>query len=146
MFALAAGRGGAINDIFREGVIEIRSGSQPASADDAESGTLLVTITDNGNTHNNTTGENGLEMDDAASGGKVEKKAGQTWRGTAVNSGTAGWFRFFARAHTLGASTTSRRFDGAIATSGAELNMASTAITASQTVTIDGFSVTIPAS
>lgn len=144
--AIAAGRGGAINDIFREGIIEIRSGSQPASANDAESGTLLVTITDNGSAHDSATGENGLEMDDAADLGVVEKKAAQTWKGTAVNSGTAGWFRFFDRSHTTGQSTSARRFDGAVATSGAELNMASTAITASQTVTIDGFAVTIPAS
>ena len=63
-----------------------------------------------------------------------------------ATTGTAGWFRFYANDLTTGASSTAARFDGSVSTSGAQLNMSSTAITAGATTTIDSFTVTMPAS
>jgi hypothetical protein len=86
----------------------------------------------------------GLTFDVSASG--VLAKSG-TWSGTAVADGTAGWFRLcgpLTDAQAL--STTAIRLDGNISTSGANLNLASTTITTSATITIDTFTITVPAS
>lgn len=83
----------SIGTDLNSGTMEIRTGAQPASGDDAASGTLLVTIN--------------LPADafDAAVAG-VAVKAG-TWTGTAVATGVAGWYR----KKNSGAT---RNYDGAI--------------------------------
>jgi len=80
------------------------------------------------------------------SGGVLTKEP-TVWQGTAVADGTAGWFRFEADPNDdQGSSTTFRRFDGSIATNGADLNVASTSITNGSIQTINTFTITIPAS
>jgi hypothetical protein len=128
----------ALQDVFKDGFVKIYTGTQPASADEAPSGTLLVTIYSDGSSA-------GLEFDDATSG-TLTKKATETWSGTAVQTGTAGWFRLQAPGDGEGASITDERMDGAIATSGAQLNMSSTSIVQGAVQTINSFSITIPAS
>lgn len=120
----------AIQDVFDGGYVKIYSGTQPSSPDDAPSGTLLVTIDSN-------TGD-GLHFDDAT-GGVLTKKATETWSGTAVASGNAGWFRLVAKGDSGGSSTTEERIDGACGTSGAELTMSSTAIVAGAVESISTF-------
>ena len=89
---------------------------------------------------------NGLQFAGPASSGKISKDSLQTWSGVAGNTGTAGWFRLCAAIADAGSSsTTLLRLDGSIATSGADLNLASTTITAAATVTIDQFDITVPA-
>jgi hypothetical protein len=86
----------------------------------------------------------GLTFDVSVAG--VIAKSG-TWSGTAAADGTAGWFRLcgpIADAQAL--STTLIRMDGNISTSGANLNLASTTITTSATITVDTFTITVPAS
>lgn len=89
---------------------------------------------------------NALQWGDSAAGTLV-KHPTQTWQGTAAATGTAGYFRFEASVTDAGALDSLEavlRMDGAIATSGAELNMANTAITVSAVQTISSFSVTLP--
>lgn len=89
---------------------------------------------------------NGLLWGNSAAGTLV-KHPTQVWQGTAAATGTAGWFRFEAAvtdAGTLDSSESIMRMDGAIATSGAELNMANTSFTISAVQTINSFSVTLP--
>lgn len=89
---------------------------------------------------------NGLQWGDSAAGTLV-KHPTQVWQGTAAATGTAGWFRFEASVTdpgTLDSTESILRMDGAIATSGAELNMASTSITISAVQTVNSFSVTLP--
>lgn len=120
--------------------INFYTGTQPASADDAATGTLLVTISDNG-------GVGGLNWDTAPSGGSIPKAPAQTWRGTAVASGTAGWFRIYPSAGDPSVlSTTEARVDGAIATSGAQLNASSVTVVSGATQDISSLSITLPAS
>jgi hypothetical protein len=104
-------------------VLEIRTGTQPAAATDAASGTLLVSIT--------------LPSDafGAPASGQMAKSG--TWQGTAVATGTAGWFRIRDAADTAG------RIDGAV---GAELTLDNTSISSGGTVTINTATVTMPAS
>ena len=144
---LAAARGGgSLDEIFRNGVLRIYSGSQPASADAAETGTLLLEVTVSGGAFSGGSPTNGLNFNgEAAASGLMTKESGETWQGTGAANGTAGWFRFYANAYTTGASTTARRFDGVCATSGGQLNMSSTAIVSGVVTTVDTFSITMPA-
>lgn len=138
-------KGGALRDVFQHGVLKIYSGSQPAGADSAATGTLLLTVSVSSGAFAHGAFTNGLTFGDAASGA-IDKAAGETWSGAAVASGTAGWFRFVANpTDSAAASTDLPRIDGNIGTSGADLNMSSTTITAGRTYTIDDFTLTLPA-
>lgn len=90
---------------------------------------------------------NGLKWG-APSAGAIAKLATQTWSGVNGATATAGWFRFIGPVADSGALDTAEqqiRVDGSIATSGAELNLNSTAFTSGATTTISGFSLTVPA-
>ncbi len=108
------------------GTIKIYTGSQPATADIAASGTLLATFT----------------LDNpgfgTASGGTV------TLNGTprtvaASNTGTAGWFRIASG----GGSTI---LDGSVGTSGNQINLNTTSITSGVNVTITSGTISMPTS
>lgn len=89
---------------------------------------------------------NGLKFG-APSAGSISKLASQTWSGVNAASGTAGWYRQYGSVADAGAADTGLvyiREDGAIATSGAELNMSSTALVALATTTISSDTLTIP--
>ena len=92
------------------------------------------------------TAVNALRWGNAAAG-VLAKDSTQTWSGVAVATGTAGWCRFEAAVTDGGAldSTESvKRMDGDVSTSGAVLNLSSTAITNTASQTIDTFSLTLP--
>jgi hypothetical protein len=127
----------SIREIFKNGKIKIYSGTQPASANDAPTGTLLVTITVNGTSQ-------GISFNEA-SNGTISKNPTEVWSGTAVASGTAGWFRLQTYGDTESLSEVDERIDGAIATSGAELNMSNTYIASGAVQTISVFDITINA-
>lgn len=124
------------------GVIDIYSGTQPATADSAVTGTLLGTVTLNSGAFTPGSATNGLTFA-AASSGAVAKSG--TWSFVGVAAGTAGYFRFRANAADAGAvSTTLKRLDGSIATSGGDMNLSNIAITIGAPTTIDTFTFTIP--
>ncbi len=147
--ALASCRGGSFNDIFRNGIMRIFSGAQPATADAVETGTLLVEISVGSGTFVSGSPEFGLNFGETAAGAILGKSALESWSGLAGATATAGYFRFYPNDvdnHTgddSGAEV-KVRFDGAIATSGAQLNMSSTTITNGGTTTIDSVAVTLP--
>jgi len=130
-------------DIFAYGVMKIYTGSQPASADDAPTGTLLLIISKDGVAVVPGTSTNGLEFD-APVDGVLGKKDAHVWSDVALATGTAGWFRFYTNG--IDEDGNGCNFDGAIGTSGAELNLSSTSIVLAATTTIDEFEVTLPAS
>lgn len=136
---------GSFKEILTDGVIRIFPGVQPSTADDAEGASHLVQITLGSGAFTAGQPGNGLEFGTAA-GGTLSKNTGEVWSGVAVASGTAGWFRFYANDMTTGAVSDTVRFDGSISTSGAQLNMSSTAVTTGATTTIDSFTITFPAS
>ena len=128
---------------FANGVIDIYSGTQPATADAAITGTLLGTVTLGSGTFNPGVAANGLTFA-AASGGSANKSG--VWSFNGVAAGTAGWFRLRGNAADTGVlSTTLPRLDGSIATSGADLNLSNLAIAIGAPNTIDSFTFTIPA-
>jgi hypothetical protein len=117
-----------IDSVFNSGTLEIRSGAQPASANDAATGTVLATIA--------------LPADSfAAASGGSKAKAG-TWQDASADAtGTAGWFRMYNTGDT-------QRIDGNVTATagGGDMEIDSVSITAGQTVTVTSFSLDMPAS
>lgn len=147
--AIAACRGGSFNDIFRNSIMRIFSGPQPTTADDVEIGTLLVEISIGSGTFVSGQPAYGLNFGETAINAILGKVLGDVWSGEAVATATAGWFRFYPNdvdnhIGADGGGETKVRFDGAVATSGAQLNMSNTAISSGGTTTIDSVAITIP--
>lgn len=126
----------SIQDTFRGGQIEFYTGLQPATADAAPTGTLLVTV-------KNSSGA-GISFDDAASG-VLTKASAETWNGVCVATGTAGWARMLTPTDGGASSTTDERMDMAVGTSGAQINMSSTSFATGATQTLTALSITLPA-
>ncbi len=82
---------------------------------------------------------------DAPSGGVISKPAGDVWSGVNSAGGTAAYYRICKSDDDGTESTTQPRAQGAISTSGAELNLSSVNLAAGATTTIDQFSLTLPA-
>lgn len=110
--------------------------------------TITKTDTNMGTTTAGTAPVNCLQWGDSAAGA-LSKLSSQTWSGVAGNTGTAGWFRLEASVSDAGALDSAEaisRIDGAIGTSGQELNLSSLTITSGATQTVDTFTLTLPTS
>ena len=122
-------------DKFNNGKLSIYSGTQPAGSNAAPTGTLLVEIT--------------LPADACGSSSAgVFAKSG-TWEDTSADAtGTAGYFRLKETGDDDSLDGNFDRMDGdiTITSGGGELELDSLSITIAQTVTINTFSVTQPAS
>lgn len=131
---------GSFKSIFAGCFIDIYSGTQPASADDAPTGTKLCTIYSDG-------AAAGLNFAANAVNGSLSKLATETWSGTVLNTGTAGWFRVReATDPGTAQSTTAARLDGAIATSGAQMNLGSLSLTQGAPFVLTAANFTLPQS
>lgn len=114
----------------------------------AVSSTLTTITASYANLSGGVTAVNGLKFDYSAAG-VMAKYAGQTWAGDNVASGVAGYFRFTGSAADAGAIDTTAsqlRLDGAISTSGAELNLNNTTLAITARTTISSATSTVPAS
>jgi hypothetical protein len=132
--------GNGFRSIFKDGIIEIRTGAQPATADAAATGTLLGTVTVASGAFTPGSATNGLEFDAPASG-IISKAAAEVWSFNGIATGTAGWFRLKGNALDNDATSTSLpRLDGSIATSGGDMSLSVTAIVTSAPHTVDVFS------
>jgi hypothetical protein len=120
-------------------VIDIYSGNRPATPDAAATGVKLCTIS------NNAAGT-GIHFEgDAPVGGAVVKETTETWKGTVLADGTAGYYRMRRTTDAgVALSTTERRIDGAIATSGGDLNLTSLSLVTGAPVEISSFAINIP--
>lgn len=143
---VATARGHSLADIFKYGVIRIYSGSQPASPQEAETGTLLLEISESGGAFVADADANGL-LWDAYVDGVLSKDGSQTWSGAGIATGTAGWGRVYDNGFDTGADAGEafNRIDFSVGTTGADLTMA-TAVTIGNTKTIDSFDLIIPLS
>lgn len=136
------GFGNAMDRFF----VDLYSGTQPASPDNAPTGTLLMTYTLNGAAE--ASSSQGGTWNGTVTGGKVTRTLTEVMMGTAVASGNAGWGRI--RLHgDSGASSVDgdARIDFSVGTSGADLNLASVAFVSGTTTDILGvLSFTLPMS
>jgi len=91
--------------VFTTPIMEIRDGTRPTDADQADVGSLLCVV----------------DLPDtsyfAAAANGVKLKAG-TWAGTVASSGTPTWFRIMNSADDGSISTTLPRIDGDVGLSG----------------------------
>lgn len=104
--------------------IRIYTGSQPASADDAATGTLLLTLT-----------AVYLKLNAPANGVLTLDGSMGPYQAAATASGTAGWGRL---------EVGSYRIDGSVATSGAQFNLSSTSLGSGDPVTLQSCVITMP--
>ncbi len=122
----------AMTALLNGGTLQIYTGSAPASTTNAVSGltgTLLATLT---------FGSTAFAAA-AASGGTVTANANAiTADSAAAASGTAGYFALVKSDGTTVVAT------GTIGTSGADLNLNSTAISQGATVSCSAFAITMP--
>lgn len=135
---------------LEHGVIYIYSGSQPATADAAATGTLLMIVTVGSGAFAHGTATNGLDFS-AAAAGVLTKDSGEVWSGVglaAAGTGTtAGWFRHCGNpTDNQGVSTTLPRIDGRISTSGAEMSLSNLTIVEGASTTVDTYSLAWPTS
>lgn len=122
---------------FDGGVIRLFSGTQPATADLAETGTLLGEV---------------RRFDDTplifdADGPYLVKPITAQWLFVAVATGTLGWFRVVSSpGDHSGVSYSLPRMDGSIGIlgSGAELTTPSLSVTVGSAYSIDSFFYSIP--
>lgn len=123
--AIIAARLAAVNsDIGASAKIRIYNGTRPANVNTAVSGqTLLAELIGNATAFGSVSGG-------ALTAGAI---AGDS---AADATGTATWFRVFK------ADGTSACVDGDVGTSGADLNLSSTSLTAGQAVNISSFVIT----
>lgn len=131
----------AVRTQLANGTIEIYSGSQPASANDAATGTLLGRVTLNAGAWTAGSVTNGLEFD-AATARQLDKAALETWQFVGIANGTAGWFRFRGNATDAGAADTTEalpRIDGRIAVTGGEMNLSNLNVVTGAITTVDAF-------
>jgi hypothetical protein len=130
--------GSSLGDAIDGGQLIIYSGSAPATADAAATGTVLVTYTEDA------TGSFNLTFEPSTSGGSLVKAAAQTWSGASSASGTGGYFRYVVTGDDGTPSTTQVRIQGTVGGAGADLFLASSEFDGSSTYFIDAFAIAIP--
>jgi hypothetical protein len=128
---------GSFKSLFALGFIDIYSGTQPALPDAAPTGTHLVRVYSDGTT-------TGLSWSSTAPAGVLSKLGSQTWSGTVLANGTAGWFRLVSATDGGALSTTDCRYDGACATSGGEMTLGSLSLIAGAPFVIPSGTFTLP--
>lgn len=115
----------ALSDLADNGYLRIYDGTQPATADTAiTTQTLLAELRFN------------ATAAPAASNGVLTFNA-ITQDSSANNTGTASWFR------ALASDGSTALFDGAVGTSGSDINIATTAIVAGAIVGVSSFVYTV---
>jgi len=132
-----------LQEMFTNGVLNIYSGVQPSSSNDPAQGTLLATITESGGAFVPGAPGNGLNFDTAIQG-VIAKAVAESWQGTGLVDGLAGWARLSGNNLDTGAtSTTLPRIDLAIAQSGGDLNLSNTSIVTGAPTSIGVFQITM---
>ena len=129
-----------LRTLFNLGFLNLYAGPVPSSADDAIVGgthTLLCQIS-----NNNTS--TGITFASSASNGAIVKNLSETWSKAAAATGSASFYRLVSSSDTAASSTTEARLQGAVGTSGADLNLTTTSLNATTVYTIDTFSVSLP--
>jgi hypothetical protein len=135
---LDGGANGGIKGAFNLGFMNIYSGSQPSNADTGATGILLGTVSVNG-------AGGGISFDPSVAG-VIAKAAAELWRFTGLAAGIAGWYRLYEPTDTPATTqSTKARVDGAIGSSGADLNLTNLQIQLGQVNTCDAFTITMPA-
>lgn len=131
----------AVDVGFENCVVDIYSGTQPNSANDAPVGTLLARATLDGGAFAEGAALNGLNFD-ASVNGVLSKNPTAVWKYTGLANGTARWFRLRANGvDDNSVSTTLLRIDGSVGTSTADMILSNLTIAVGAVGTIDKFNI-----
>lgn len=117
------------------GVLEFRSGAQPATANAAATGTVIGTL------------EFAADGFADPSSGTMAKSA-DAWEDPAADAaGTIGWARFRRDADSNGLAPAERRIDFSVTATGGggDIEVQNTVVALGQKITITSFSLTMPA-
>lgn len=132
-------------DVFRNNVIRVYSGTEPADANaDEGSGTLLLEISKDSGVVTPGTLTNGNNFDAIVAG--VLSKDANVWSDAGLANGTAAWYRMYDNGVITGSSETAKRCQGTISTSGTTFILSSTSVKLGATTTLDTANFTMPAS
>lgn len=126
---------GSLKTALDGAFIYIYDGAVPATADEAITNTLLmkISVADDGVT--------GLTFEATADDGVLTKTAAEVWKGTAIATGTAAFFRMSVAAPTAN-SATEVRLQGTVGTSVLnELVFNSAGLTTGDTRTLNLFQI-----
>lgn len=130
-----------LRGIFKNGVIRVYSGAQPASADAAPTGTLLGSITKDGAAFMEGVATNGLTL--ATPVGRTISKSADVWKFSGSAAGTLGWGRLQANAiDDDSLSTTLPRADFSIGITSGDMRVTSVTSAIGSTATVDTFLIT----
>lgn len=140
--------GMSFKDILKYGVIAVYTGAQPASADDAESGTLLGYFTKTGAEFTPGVTSEGILLADSVDsslngvdGALIRLHSSMTAvKCIPIASGTAGWVRYYDNAKITGASTSARRLDLACGVGVGEFRLSSQVFTINVAVALNSIS------
>lgn len=136
-------RSSSFKDVFKNFVIKLFSGPQPASADDAEDlSTLLVTLTLNSLPVTPGLPTNCLNFADSVDG-LLSIPAGHVWSGVPVASGIAGYARFYDNRMVTGATTTEVRMDLGCGVGTKEFRMATTNLVINREISVSFGSIRV---
>ncbi len=131
--------------LFDGGVIYVYTGTQPDTADEAVTGTLLGKVTINGGEWDAGLPTNGLTY--VQNTIYIQKTEVERWFLATIAAGIAGWFRIVGNAMDVGSNdVTLPRVDGAIGTTDAPAEMIwdATGVLADTTYSIDSFLFAFP--
>lgn len=132
---------GSLRQAMASSFLRIYSGVEPESADAAlpAGAVLLAEISVDGL-------GGGLNLATTPQGAVITKDTSEVWRGTALATGVASFFRWVVAGDSGEASASRVRVQGTVAVAGAELNFSSTAMTAGAIQKVDYFAVAMPSS
>ena len=126
----------SFDDAMGSPVLMLFTGTIPATADAAITGTLLCIVSDDA------TGDPLLF--DVPAGGVIPKDPAQVWRGPVTVSGTATHWRLVDSTDDGTASTTACRVQGLCAVAASDMNMSNVNLTAGGSQSIDACNLIFP--
>ncbi|MDD5084213.1 MAG: hypothetical protein PHT88_04800 [Candidatus Moranbacteria bacterium] len=132
----------ALDTQHTNGVIELYTGAQPASPDDAATGTLIGTATKDAGAFTPGTATNGLNFA-APVLNAMSKEAAETWKFTAVAAGTIGWGRLKGNGTDAGGSSTALpRIDFTVGITSGDARTSKVTYAIGEIGTVDSFTIT----
>lgn len=128
---------GSLKSVMDGTVMRLYSGTPPASADAPVTGTLLATLSVNGNGA-------GVTFETIPADGVLAKEPAEVWQGTNAATGTVAYARLVAPADTGNTSTTANRIQVTVGNTNTDILVANTLLTSGQTFTLNYFNVELP--
>lgn len=142
----ATNGGAGFAEIFKNGIIDIYSGTRPTSADNAlpSNAIHLGRVTLNANTFIAGQADNGLEFG-AAADRQIDKATAEVWQFKGLANGQAAWFRMKSNAADDNlASASLARLDGSISQFGGDATLQNTSIVIDNVYTLNRFRLRWP--